>query len=173
MVQFGIIADTHITKEEKPLKIKRLFDELQIVFEDVDEIIHAGDVTEDFFLSELKKIAPVRCVKGIFDNIEQLPNFIKVQAGKYNIGVIHKRPKNLEEFFKKNNLHILIHGHSHQPLIKGTQYNALILNPGSPTEPKAPPQKRGFEKPVARPSVMTLKIDNNDLLSTFLINLKI
>ena len=173
MVKFGIIADTHITKEESPLKVKKLIDELQKAFNDVDEIIHAGDVTEDFFLSELKKIAPVRCVKGIFDNIEQLPNFIKIQAGKYNIGVIHKLPEDLESFFKKNELHILIYGQTHQPLIQGTAYNTLYINPGSPTEPKAPPQKRGFEKPVARPSVMTLKIDNNDLLSTFLINLKI
>jgi len=173
MVKFGIIADTHITNEENPLKVKKLFDELQKVFEDVDEILHAGDVTEEFFLSELKKIAPVRCVKGIFDNIEQLPNFIKLQAGKYNIGVIHKLPEDLESFFKTNELHILIYGETHQPLIQGTAYNTLYINPGSPTKPKAPPQRKGFETPVARPSVMTLKIDNNDLLSTFLINLKI
>lgn len=172
MVKFGIIADTHITKKENPLKVKKLLDELQKSFNDVYEIIHAGDVTEDFFLSELKKIAPVRCVKGIFDNIEQLPNFIKVQAGKYNIGVIHKLPEDLESFFKKNELNILIYGQTHQPLIQGTAYHTLYINPGSPTEPKAPPQKRGFETPVARPSVMTLKIDDNDLLSTFLINLK-
>ncbi len=55
MVKFGIIADTHITKEEKPLKAKKLIDELQIAFEDVDEIIHAGDVTEDFFFIGVKK----------------------------------------------------------------------------------------------------------------------
>ena len=173
MVKFGIIADTHITEEDDPLKINKLLDELQKAFNDVDEIIHTGDVTEDFFLSELKKIAPVKCVKGVFDNIENLPNFIKLQAGKYNIGVIHKLPEDLESFFKTNELHILIYGQTHQPLIQGTAYNTLYINPGYPTEPKAPPQKRGFETPVPRPSVMTLKIDDNDLLSTFLINLKI
>ena len=173
MVKFGIVADTHITKEENRIKVKNLLNELQKAFSDVDEIVHAGDVTEVFFLMELKKIAPVKCVKGDFDNIELLPDFIKFQAGKYNIGVIHKLPENLESFFKINELHILIYGQTHQPLIRGTAYNTLYINPGSPTEPKAPPQKRGFEKPVARPSVMTLKIDNNDLLSTFLINLKI
>ena len=166
MVKFGIIADTHITKEENTLKVKKLIDELQIAFEDVDEIIHAGDVTEDFFLSELKKIAPVRCVKGIFDNIEDLPSFIKVQAGKYNIGVIHKLPEDLEFFFKRNELHILIYGQTHQPLIQGTAYNTLYINPGSPTEPKAPPQKKGFEKPVARPSVMTVSYTHLTLPTT-------
>ena len=172
MVKFGIIADTHITRDENPLSVKKLIYELQKAFKDVDEIIHAGDVTEDFFLSELKKIAPVKCVKGDFDNIEYLPKFIKIQGGKYNIGVLHKLPENLESFFKNNELHILIYGQTHKPLIQGTAYNTLYINPGSPTEPKAPPQKRGFEKPVARPSVMTLNIDNDDMLSTFLINLK-
>jgi hypothetical protein len=37
--------------------------------------------------------------------------------------------------------------------------------------PKSPPQKQGFLKPVARPTVITLKIDENDVLSTFIITL--
>jgi hypothetical protein len=47
------------------------------------------------------------------------------------------------------------------------------VNPGSPTLPKSPPQKPGFNKPVARPSVITLKIDENDVISTFIITMKI
>ena len=50
---------------------------------------------------------------------------------------------------------------------------SLIINPGSPTKPKAPPAKRGFDKPFARPSVITLIIDEDDFLTTFIINLKI
>jgi putative phosphoesterase len=173
MVKFGIISDTHITKDKNSSKIKALLNELNQVFRNVDEIIHAGDVTEEFFLLELEKIAPTKCVVGELDKIENLPDFIKFTAGQYNIGVIHKLPENLEEFFKSNNLHILIYGHSHQPIIKGTTYNTLIINPGSPSNPKAPPKKKGFETPVARPSVITLTIDKNNILSTFIINLKI
>ena len=173
MVKFGIISDTHITKNDDPKKIEVLLDEIKQAFKDVDEIIHCGDVCERDFLDELKKIAPTKCVEGNDDNIKDLKKFIKFSAGKYNIGAIHQPPENLEEFFKENNLHILIHGHSHQPIIKGTPYNTLILNPGSPTIPEAPPQKKGFQIPVARPSVITLNIDENDLLTTFLINLKI
>ena len=110
MVKLGIISDTHITKDENPIKVKTLLHELQKAFKDVDEIIHAGDVTDAFFLAELKKIAPIKCVKGVFDNIEQLPNFIKFQAGKYNIGVIHKLTVNLESFFKKNDLKPIARG---------------------------------------------------------------
>jgi predicted phosphodiesterase len=67
----------------------------------------------------------------------------------------------------------LIFGHSHHPIIKETKPNILLLNPGSPTEPKAPPQKKGFKTPVARPSVMILSIDEKNLVSTYLINLKL
>ena len=173
MVKFGIISDTHIKKNDNPAIVKALLKQLQLAFRDVDEIIHAGDVSDEFFLNELKKIAPLRCVKGNMDKIKNLEEFIQFSVGKYNIGIIHKIPRNEEDFFKTNNLHILIYGHSHQPIIKGTPYKTLIINPGSPTKPKPPPQKKGFKKPIARPTVLTLEIDKNDLLSTFIINLKI
>jgi len=173
MVKFGIIADTHITEDSDSEFIKVLLEQLRNIFKDVDEIIHAGDICEETFLTELKKIAPTKCVKGNMDRLEGLEDFFKFSAGSYNIGVIHKPPKDLEAFFKEHNLHILIHGHTHQPISQGTAYNTLILNPGSPTLPEAPPPKRGFEKPIARPSVITLEIDEEtDIMSTYTINLK-
>ena len=172
MVKFGIISDTHLTIKDEIGLSENLFNQLKEIFKDVDEILHAGDVCEEFLLEYLKKIAPVRCVKGESDKITGLDEFIKFPVNNYNIGVIHKKPENLEDFFKKNNIHILVFGHTHQPLIKGTPYNTLLVNPGSPTTPKAPPPKRGFEKPIARPTVITLKIDEDNILSTFIINLK-
>lgn len=173
MVKYGIISDTHITIKDDPEKINNLLSQLKKAFKDVDQIIHAGDICDRFFLEELTKIAPTKCVKGNLDKINGLDLFIKLTIRNYNIGVIHELPKDLEIFFKKNNLHILIYGHTHQPLIEGTPYNTLLINPGSPTHPKAPPQKKGFNKPIARPSVITMKIDENNILSTFIINLKI
>jgi len=173
MVKYGILSDTHIMADMDPEKIKILLEQLRRSFKDVNEIIHAGDVSENFFLEELENIAPTSCVKGEFDNIGRLEEFVKISTGNYKIGVIHTKPGNLEEFFKKNDIQILIFGHTHQPLIKGTPYNTLLINPGSPTKPKAPPQKKGFDKPIARPSVITMSIDKDGVLSTFLINLKI
>lgn len=173
MVKFGIIADTHFVSDTDPIPIKKLIDQLKKAFSGVDEIIHAGDVSDNLFLIELKKIAPTKCVRGNEDKIENLPDFIKFSAGRYNIGVIHQEPDNLKAFFSENDLNILITGHTHQPLIKGTPYNTLLINPGSPTKPVAPPQRRGFDKPVARSSVITLNIDKDEILTTFLINLKI
>jgi len=164
-MKIGILADTHITIKDDSKKIELLISQLKQIFKDVDEIIHAGDLCEKFFLEELNKIAPTKCVKGNLDKIEDLEDFIRFSVGRYNIGVIHQLPQNLEGFIRKHNLNILIHGHDHQPIIEGTSYNTLLLNPGSPTKPKAPPPKPGFKPPIARPSVLILKIDEDDIIS--------
>jgi len=171
-MKLGILSDTHITNNSEKDKITSLINQLNQAFKDVDEIVHAGDVCEEFFLEEIEGIARTRCVKGNLDNIDNLEIFTKFSIGRYNIGVIHILPDNLEEFTKKYSLQILIFGHTHQPLIKGTDFKVLLLNPGSPTKPKAPIERPGFMKPIARPSVITLNIDDNDILSTFIINLK-
>ena len=172
-MKLGIISDTHITSNTENDQITSLISQLKNVFKDADKIIHAGDVCELFFLKELEKIAPVSCVRGNEDEIENLEQFIKFSASRYNIGVIHILPENLEEFMKEHDLHIIIFGHTHVPLIQGTKFNTLLLNPGSPMKPNVPPQKPGFLKPVASPTVITLKIDENDIMSTFIITLKL
>ncbi|MFW9821492.1 MAG: metallophosphoesterase family protein [Candidatus Thorarchaeota archaeon] len=172
-MKFGIISDTHITSNTHEAQIKILIESLKDAFKDVEQIIHAGDICEKFFLDELNEIAPTICVKGNVDNIEDLEPFVKFSHSRYNIGVIHILPKDLENFMSDHELHILIYGHTHIPLIKGTKFNTLLVNPGSPTTPKPPPQKPGFLKPVARPSIITLNIDDNDVLSTFILTLKI
>ncbi len=172
MVKFGILSDTLITSEDSITYQRSILSQISSAFKDVDEIIHAGNIIEPEFLKLLKSIAPIRCVKGDLDQIMELKEFLKIPAGDYNLGVIHKKPENLEVFYKQNNLHILIFGHTRQALIEGTSFNTLLINPGSPTKPIAPPAKKGFEKPLARPSVITLSIDENNILSTFIINLK-
>lgn len=173
MVKFGILADTHIQKDTDAHTRQWLLHQLKDAFRDVDEIIHAGDVCDEEFIHELNQIAPTKCVVGNMDDFKG-ESFLKIPVGKYNIGIIHEPPKveDMKDFFNNKNIHILIHGHTHQPLIEGTPYNTLVINPGSPTKPKAPSQKRGFDKPVARATVVTLNIDEDDLLTTFIINLK-
>ena len=171
-MKLGIISDTHITSNTNQDQVNSFINQIKNVFKDVDKIIHAGDVSELEFLRELESIAPVTAIKGDVDDIEILPEYANISVGQYNIGIIHILPENLEEYMKNNNLQILINGHTHIPLIKGTEFNTLLLNPGSPTKPNVPPQKPGFLKPVARPTVITLNIDENDILSTFIITLK-
>jgi len=99
MVKYGIISDTHITIKDDPEKINNLLSQLKKAFKDVDQIIHAGDICDKFFLEELTKIAPTKCVKGNLDKINGLDLFIKLTIRNYNIGVIHELPKDLEIFF--------------------------------------------------------------------------
>jgi hypothetical protein len=171
-MKLGIISDTHITSNTNQDQVDSLINQIKNVFKDADKIVHAGDVSERFFLRELERIAPVTAVRGDVEDIEDLQQYANISISRYNIGIIHLLPENLEEFMKNSNLQILIFGHTHIPLIKGTEFNTLLLNPGSPTEPNVPPQKPGFLKPVARPTVITLNIDENDILSTFIITLK-
>ena len=172
-MKLGILSDTHITKDFDNNKLFLLISQLKDAFKDVDEIIHAGDISEDFFLSQIKEIAPTRCVRGNCDTIKGLKDFTKFTVGRYTIGIKHELPDNLKEFAKNHDLSILIYGNTHIPKIKGTNFNLLLLNPGSPTKPKAPIEKPGFLKPKARPSVMTLNIDEDDILSTFIVNLNL
>ncbi len=173
MVKFGIISDTHITADFDKKKLTALIEQLKIAFKGVDEIIHAGDVCDEFFLSDLNKITPTKCVAGETDAHFLKEKFMKFSVGNYNIGVVHEQPEPLEEFYKQYNLKVLICGHSHQPMIVNTQFRMLLLNPGSPTFPKAPPKVRGFKDPIARPSVITLNIENDDIVTTFIVNLKL
>lgn len=171
MFTIGVISDTHINDDNYSDLGIGLIEQLKKSFKNIDEIVHAGDICSKKFLNDLNEIAPVSSVLGHEDSLDLKP-YITFKRGNYIIGVIHERPNNLEEFVKENNLHILIYGHTHQPLIKGTNYNTLLLNPGSPTYPKAPLPKPGFDIPIPRPSVIILNIDEEDILSTYLINLK-
>ena len=103
-MKLGIISDTHITTDYDKDKIASLINQLKEIFNDVDEIIHAGDICEEFFLDMIKEIAQTRCVQGNLDNIKNLEKFVKFSVGRYNIGVIHILPENLEDFAKKNNV---------------------------------------------------------------------
>ncbi|MEJ2294061.1 MAG: metallophosphoesterase family protein [Candidatus Lokiarchaeota archaeon] len=173
MVKYGIISDTHFTLRDEEETLDWLFDQLTRIFKDVDMIIHAGDLCHQVILNKLNSIAPTKAVAGECDEIEDLTQFLEFSGGKYKIGVIHEKPSNLKDFFHQKKIHILIFGHSHQPSIEATLFNTLLINPGSPTKPTAPPQKLGFSKPIARPSVITINIDENNILSTYLINLKV
>ena len=172
MVKFGIISDTHVIETEETLEINKLYERIKQVFKDVDEIIHAGDICSAYFLEKLASIKPIRCVSGNMDKIGKLKKFLSFEISCYKIGVIHVPPNDFEKFAKEKDLNILIYGHTHQPLIQGTEFNLLVLNPGSPRKPRAPPQKKGFIEPMARKTVMKLEInEKNDLITTYLINM--
>lgn len=174
MAKFGIISDTHI-ENLTDRKINSVLKELVSIFSDVDLIIHAGDICSEEILETLKNIAPIKYVAGEWDSDSNIERFLLISIEDFSkpIGVIHIPPEDLEEFCQQKGLigGILINGHTHIPLIKATKFNVLVLNPGSPTKPKVPKEIEGFDKPIARPSVMKLIIEN-EIVTSFIINLK-
>jgi uncharacterized protein len=130
-MKIGVLSDTHLTGITEDFKetIKR-------VFEGVDMVIHAGDITGISVFNYLAnwELKAVRGNMDDFDLYNLLPEKrIENIMGK-KIGIIHgKGPPNgienvvLREF---QNVDLIIFGHSHIPLEK-TKAGVLLFNPGS------------------------------------------
>lgn len=137
-MKIGVISDTHIP--ERSLKLPEI---IVREFKNVDMIIHAGDLVEPEVLDELKKICiNIKAVRGNMDYPplkNQLPDKEIISIGKFKIGIMHgyghpdKLLDVLKEVFKKDDVDLIIFGHSHQPfneMIDGV----LFFNPGSSTD---------------------------------------
>lgn len=62
----GILADTHI-----PHRVPYIPEDVCDAFDNVDVILHAGDVDEAWALEPLRKIAPVYAVRGNYHIIDR------------------------------------------------------------------------------------------------------
>lgn len=147
----GLISDTHI-----PDRVKVLPPKVFETFEDVDMILHAGDVTSQELLDKLSEMAPVTAVQGNTDRIAglELPKHEVVDANGLKIGITHGEvyprgdSQQLAYIAKQMNVDILVSGHSHQPKIEQIE-DVLLLNPGSPSVPR-----------LADRTVMLLNVDD-------------
>jgi putative phosphoesterase len=147
----GLISDTHIPDRAKVLPTKVLE-----AFNDVELILHAGDLTSPRVIEELEEIAPVMAVQGNMDRANgiDLPKAKVIEAEGLRIGAIHGEvyPRadsdQLLYLAKELNVDILVSGHSHQPKIEQKE-GILLLNPGSPIVPR-----------LADRTVMLLEVDN-------------
>jgi putative phosphoesterase len=148
----GLISDTHVPvrAEKIPLRVFK-------VFEEVDFIIHAGDLVKLWVVDELEQLAPVLVVYGNMDGPEvrgKLPRLNSLKVFDWRIGVTHD-PKALfgigkmRELAAKNGFDVLVYGHTHSASVKWDG-DVLFVNPGSPTNP-APPF-------LAKPSVGLLRV---------------
>ncbi len=130
----GVISDTHIPQ------FKKLPEAIWEYFANVEQIIHAGDLSTLSVINELETIAPVVAVQG---NVEQdeviraLPIKREVVVGHCRIGIVHilgdshTREKIARQEFP--NARVVVYGHSHIPW--NEDRNCLLLfNPGSATD---------------------------------------
>ena len=147
----GLISDTHVPKRAMYIP-KRVFE----IFQDVDYIIHAGDLVDLSVVDELEQLAPVLAVHGNMDGPRvsgALPRLNSLRIFDWKIGVMHDPDTafglaKMRELAKENSFNAFVYGHTHVASIKW-EGKTLYINPGSPTNPS----------PImSKPSVGILKI---------------
>jgi len=147
----GLISDTHV-----PTRARRIPEKVFRIFENVDFIIHAGDLVELAVVDELEQLAPVLAVHGNMDGPEvsgALPKLNSLKVSDWKIGVMHDPHTifglgKMREISKKNGFDVFVYGHTHNSNIKW-EGKMLYINPGSPTNPSS------F---MSKPSLALLKI---------------
>lgn len=60
----GLISDTHV-----PARAREIPKEVFVVFENVDFIVHAGDLVDLSVIDELEQLAPVLAVHGNMEGL--------------------------------------------------------------------------------------------------------
>jgi len=147
----GLISDTHV-----PKRAHRIPEKVFEIFQDVDYIIHAGDLVELAVVDELEQIAPVLAVHGNMDGVEiagAFPRLNTLKIFNWKIGVMHDPDilfglNKMRELAKQQGFNVFVYGHTHMANIKW-ESKTLYINPGSPTVPASV---------MSKPSVGMLKI---------------
>lgn len=158
----GLISDTHI-----PDRARKIPERVFRVFDNVDFIVHAGDLVQLSVIDDLERLAPVLAVSGNMDGPEirgKLPKLSSMKVFDWKIGVTHSPGalfgmRKMLEIAKKNGFDVLVYGHTHSSNIKREQ-DVLFINPGSPTTP-APPF-------LAKPTVGLLRVTREGIVPEIL-----
>lgn len=135
-----VVSDTHLRAGARlPIGLAR-------AAEDVDVILHAGDVLVEGVFEQFRAFAPVHAVLGNNDHdfVGELPERLEVELGGVSVALVHDsgaapgRAYRLHRWFPAANL--VIFGHSHQPLDETGSDGQRLFNPGSPTERRRAPR---------------------------------
>jgi putative phosphoesterase len=130
-MKLGVISDTHLRQAEAEMK-----DLLRGPFCGVEKILHAGDIIELPVLDIFRE-KEVLAVCGNMDAPlvrRQLPQKRMIQAGKFQIGLIHGwgGPEGIEERIQGEfaGVQCIIHGHTHFAS-QIQREGILFFNPGA------------------------------------------
>jgi uncharacterized protein len=118
----GLISDTHGLIRPEALDALR----------DSEMIIHCGDIGDPAVLDALRRIAPVRAVRGNNDRgawALSLPAHDVVAIGRHRIYVLHDVSE-LPIDPESGGFTAVVSGHSHKPAIE-KRGEILFINPGS------------------------------------------
>jgi len=135
MMRIGVISDTHIPKAAKELP-----EAVCKEFQNVDMILHAGDLVEMSVFKQLCALAPTHAVCGNMDMFEvkaSLPQKDTIKVSGFKIGLVHGygAPGKIVETVSKefSRVDVIVFGHSHVAFCQ-KQKKTLLFNPGSPTD---------------------------------------
>ena len=132
-MRLGVISDTH----------GLLRPDVFHVFEEVDHILHAGDVGKPEILIDLEAIAPVTAVYGNADPPEiraRLPQVATAELDGFEVVVTHgdqfghPTPEKLHAAFPR--AEIIVYGHTHKPLLELVDKTVTVMNPGGAGRPR-------------------------------------
>jgi putative phosphoesterase len=161
MKRIGILSDTHIREGSTRAIPGRVFE----AFQNVDLILHGGDLAALSVLETLRALAPVVAVRGNndFGELRDLPVSLRLEVEDVVIGLVHgdeaafgRRVKPLanapgnrqtaanaiSHFEFDGDVDCIVFGHSHRPLLMEHEVEGrkvLLLNPGSPTDKRYSP----------------------------------
>ncbi len=128
MFRIGVIADTH-----------GLFDRAVLRhFQDVDHILHAGDIGSKSVIEQLEQLAPVTAVSGNVDGYGRsgFPPETVIELGGLRIALRHilfeggKITREGRAFLERAQPDVCVFGHTHQPTAEWVGAT-LLFNPGS------------------------------------------
>lgn len=126
-MRLGVISDTH------GLLRPEVFD----VFQEVDHILHAGDIGSLDIITELEAIAPVTAVYGNTDDWEvrdRVPAIVQTRIEGLDFLLLHgdqlgsPTPENLHAAYPE--AEVIIYGHTHRPLLTTIDLVVTVMNPG-------------------------------------------
>jgi len=126
-MRLGILADTH------GLLRPEVFD----VFQEVDQILHAGDIGPADLLAELEAIAPLTAVYGNTDGWDvrsRVPAVVERRIEGLDFVLLHgdqlgsPTPEKLHAAYPRAD--VIIYGHTHRPLLTTVDLTVTVMNPG-------------------------------------------
>jgi len=126
-MRLGIIADTH------GLLRPEVFD----AFQDVDHILHAGDIGSLDLLTELEALAPVTAVWGNTDDFSlrsRLPEIAEFELDGFAFLLLHGHqfgsptPEAVNAAYP--DAEVIVYGHTHRPLLTIVDQVVTVMNPG-------------------------------------------
>ncbi len=138
--RIGVVSDTHV-----PSRAPCVPDAVLRHFEDVELILHAGDLSSLAVLDQLSAYAPVEAVQGnveLPEVVAALPLKREIVVGGCAIGLVHilgeraHYVRNARREFP--GARVVVFGHSHVPFLDDRD-GLLLLNPGSATDRRRQP----------------------------------